>query len=114
MDKKLLKAYIRTIVEEEVERLFPKLIKEYVSTANTLVSEAAVTPTEKPKLNRNELAGLLGITRQGDTLRATTGNLGVGSTNIAPPGVPPELAAALNKDYSQMLRDMDKISKNKG
>jgi hypothetical protein len=111
MDKKLLKAYIRTIVEEEVERLFPKLIKEYFSTPNTLVSESTSMSVEKPKLNRSELAGLLGITRDGDTLRATTRNLGPGSTNIAPTGVPAEIAAALNKDYSQMLRDIDAVQK---
>lgn len=31
MDKRLFKAYIKTIVEEEVERLLPKMIKEHVS-----------------------------------------------------------------------------------
>jgi hypothetical protein len=115
MDKQLLKAYIRTIVEEEIERLVPKLIKEHLtlSPSAQLVAETTAT-TEKPKMNRTELAALLGITRDGDMLRASTGNFAAPSQGIAPQGVAPEVAAALNKDYSQMMKTIDKVSKNKG
>lgn len=111
MDKQLLKAYIRTIVEEEIERLVPKMLKEHFSQQpSQLVSE---TTTEKPKMNRNELAALLGITRDGDMLRASTGNFGMPAAGIAPPGVPADVAAALNKNYSEMMKNIDKVQKNK-
>jgi hypothetical protein len=115
MDKKLLKAYIRTIVEEEIERLFPKMLKEHLGTVSKaeLVSETTTTAPSKPAFSKSELASLLGITREGDTIRATTRNLGPGASNIAPAGVPADLAAALNKDYSKMLRDIDAVKKNR-
>lgn len=113
MDKKLLKAYIRTIVEEEIERLFPKMLKEHLAAAPKAELVSETTAPTKPQFNRAELASLLGITREGDTIRATTKNLGPVATNIAPAGVPADLAAALNKDYSKMLRDIDAVQKNR-
>jgi hypothetical protein len=111
MDKQLLKAYIRTIVEEEVERLVPKMLKEHLSQIpSQLVSE---TTTEKPKMNRSDLAALLGITRDGDMLRASTGNFAATGARIAPPGVSADVAAALNKDYSQMMKTIDNVQKNR-
>lgn len=112
MDKQLLKAYIRTIVEEEVERLVPKMLKEHLSQipSHQLVSE---TTTERPQMNRSELAALLGITRDGDMLRASTGNFAAPGARIAPPGVSADVAAALNKDYSQMMKTIDKVQKNR-
>jgi hypothetical protein len=113
MDKKLLKAYIRTIVEEEIERLFPKMLKEHLGTVPKAELVSETTTTSKPAFNRTELASLLGITREGDTVRATTRNLGPVASNIAPAGVSVDLAAALNKDYSKMLRDIDAVKKNR-
>lgn len=113
MDKQLLKAYIRTIVEEEIERLVPKMLKEHFTHASSQLVSETTTIAEKPKLNRSELAALLGITRDGDTITASTGNFGMPRAGIAPAGVPPEVAAALNKDYSQMMKAIDKAQKNK-
>jgi hypothetical protein len=81
MDKQLLKAYIRTIVEEEV-----------TATKNT------------PKLDRSKLAELMGVTYDGNTLRATTNNLPSRLPENTPADADPEVVKAITKDYSAVMK----------
>ncbi len=107
MDKKLLKAYIRTIVEEEVERILPKMIKEQIqSVAGAQVVSESATPTKKASVSKQDLASLLGITRDGDTLRATTA--GVRQTHNLPSNVPDYIESAITRDYSALMKAMNK------
>lgn len=105
MDKQLLKAYIRTIVEEEVKRILPDLLSEAVSQVKQL--KESTTPDsrgKKPPIDRAKLAQLMGITRDGDTLIASTSNLGL--PEGAPPNPDPEVVKAITKDYSAMMKAM--------
>jgi hypothetical protein len=112
MDKQLLKAYIRTIVEEEIERVLPKMIKEYIEPLTKhVVTESTTTP--KSTLDRGQLAAMLGLTRDGDTISATTSNIRPGMPPVAHADVPPDLNDILNRDYSSFMKKVDKISKNK-
>lgn len=109
MDKKLLKAYIRTIVEEEVERVLPKMLKEQLQgiDGNNLVSESTTrSGTTKQSISRNELASLLGISRDGDTLRATTS--GLRENHSIPGNVPNYVEDAITRDYSALMKAMNK------
>lgn len=114
MDKQLLKAYIRTIVEDEVQRLVPKIIKEHIKSTedSRLVNEATAAPT-KPRPSKNDLASMLGITRDGDTIRASTGGLASTPQINIPDTAPDYLKNALTKDYSAMLKTIDKVQQNK-
>jgi hypothetical protein len=124
MDKQLLKAYIRTIVEEEVTRLLPELLSEAVSQIKqTKINETTiptkVNPTvKKPPVDRARLAELMGIDydRQGGTLTArgaqsstqvfnTTDQAG-NVRQIPASQVAPEVVDALTKDYSQLMKAM--------
>lgn len=68
MDKQLLKAYIRTIVEEEVKRVLPELLGEAVAQIKKgQVNEAAPAQPRKP-VDRARLAQLMEIDYDGDTL----------------------------------------------
>lgn len=105
MDKQLLKAYIRTIVEEEVKRVLPEILSEAVREIKQLSeSRTPSTPSAKPAIDRSKLAAMMGLTRDGDTIMATTNNM------IVPDGAPanadPEVMAAINKDYSALMKKM--------
>lgn len=103
MDKTLLKAYIRTVVEEEVKRLLPEMLAEAVAEVKSLQENAQKTTTTKPKLSRTQLAEMMGLERHGDTIVATTGKI-----MPTPPGVSEDNPAlkAINKDYSAMMKAM--------
>lgn len=104
MDKQLLKAYIRTIVEEEVQRILPEMLSEAVSQVKRL-SENTVsqtTKTVKPSIDRRRLAELIGY--DGDTLVANTGVVPLPSN--APKDVDPEIVNAVTKDYSQLMKKL--------
>lgn len=103
MDKTLLKAYIRTVVEEEVKRLLPEMLAEAVAEVKSLQENVQTTTTTKPKLSRTQLAEMMGLERHGDTIVATTGKI-----MPAPPGVSEDNPAlkAINKDYSAMMKAM--------
>jgi hypothetical protein len=105
MDKQLLKAYIRTIVEEEVKRVLPELLSEAVQEIKQLSeSRTPAAPSAKPAIDRSKLAAMMGMTREGDTFMASTNNL------IIPEGAPansdPEVVKAINKDYSALMKKM--------
>jgi hypothetical protein len=44
MDRQLLKAYIRTIVEEEVQRILPEMLSEAVSQVKRLSENTTRQP----------------------------------------------------------------------
>lgn len=103
MDKTLLKAYIRTVVEEEVKRLLPEMLAEAVAEVKSLQEGAQKATITKPKLSRAQLAEMMGLERNGDTIMATTGKI-----MPTPPGVSEDNPAlkAINKDYSAMMKAM--------
>ena len=110
MDKTLLKAYIRTIVEEEVKRVLPDILGEAIAEIKGMqqVNEVAQSPA-KPKLDRSRLAAMMGLERMGDTLSATTGRM---QTTAAPTEIPANLSPddpavqAVTRDYSAMMKKM--------
>lgn len=108
MDKQLLKAYIRTIVEEEVKRLLPELLSEAVTEIKQLSEQTPVRQTTKPKIDRSKLAAMMGIEYDGETLRATsTDKVNRGRLpDEVPPNADPEVIKAINRDYSQMMKKM--------
>ena len=122
MDKTLLKAYIRTIVEEEVKRLVPEMLAEAVAEVkkmNKLNESAPTAPAKKsPALDRKRLAELMGMEydRGAGELRATTAGLSprtvtakdsAGNTVELPAdAVPKEVVSAINKDYSALMKAM--------
>lgn len=112
MDRKLFKAYIKTIVEEEVERILPKLIKEQLEKELTAASGNMVTEsktaTPSKKFSRGELAGMLGLSREGDTIRASTSGMMTSPTaNNRPQNVPDYVVNAIERDYSQLMKAMN-------
>lgn len=111
MDKTLLKAYIRTIVEEEVNRILPDLLGEAVAQikGTQQVNETVASPT-KPKLDRSRLAALMGLERHGDTISATTKNMVLPENipqglDLNSPSVQPAVEA-ITKDYSALMKKM--------
>lgn len=108
MDKQLLKAYIRTIVEEEVKRILPELLSEAVAEVKQL-SEQSIRPTtqSKQKVDRSKLAAMMGMDYDGQTLRATsTDRVANRLPENAPPNADPEVVKAINRDYSQLMKKM--------
>jgi len=111
MDKTLLKAYIRTIVEEEVKRILPEMLGEAVAQVKSMqqVNETASTPA-RPKLDRSKLAAMMGLERVGDTISATTKNMVLPENipqgvNLNDPAVQPAVEA-ITKDYSALMKKM--------
>lgn len=107
MDKQLLKAYIKVMVEEEVKRLLPQMLAEAVAEVKQL-SETR-QPSAQPKkavIDRGRLAELMGITYDGETLRATTNNMAVPLPENTPRDVDPEVVKAVTRDYSQLMKAM--------
>jgi hypothetical protein len=102
MDKTLLKAYIRTIVEEEVERIVPKMLAEAVREIKSLNENT----TRKPPLDKARLSELLNLKYDGESLSATTDSI------ILPEDVPtatanPEIVAVINRDYSEVMKKLN-------
>ena len=103
MDKQLLKAYIRTIVEEEVERILPKMLSEAVSEVKR-ITENTTSPSkvQKPSLDRKRLAQMIGY--DGDTMTATTSAIPLPEN--APRDVDEKVVQAVTKDYSVMMKKL--------
>lgn len=110
MDKQLLKAYIKTIVEDEVKRVLPEMLAEAVSEIKQLSenkrSTIPVQPQKKPNIDRGRLAELMGITYDGETLRATTNNMTAPLPENAPHDADPAVINAITRDYSQLMKAM--------
>lgn len=103
MDKQLLKAYIRTIVEEEVSRILPQMLSEAVAQVKQLKENTAATP-QKSGIDRKRFAELMEVSQDRDTIRATTDMMRL------PEGTPrdadPEVVKAITKDYSAIMKAM--------
>lgn len=106
MDKQLLKAYIRTIVEEEVQRILPKMMSEAVSEIKQMkqIQETTTTTSKKPAVDRSKLAEMMGLQYDGQTLMATTNNMPL-PENV-PRDVDPEVVKAVTKDYSAVMKKL--------
>ena len=102
MDKTLLKAYIRTVVEEEIKRVLPELLGEAISE----IKQSSGTPMTgdhkpKPTIDRGRLAELMGISYDGETLSAPGA---IPAQRVAPSQGPPEVVNAINRDYSELMK----------
>lgn len=108
MDKQLLKAYIKTIVEDEVKKILPELLGEAVSEIKQLseIKPSSPPSTKKPSIDKGRLAELMGISYDGQTLRATTNGMAVPLPENVPRDVDPEVIKAVTKDYSQLMKAM--------
>jgi hypothetical protein len=106
MDKQLLKAYIRTIVEDEVKKVLPEMLSEAVKEIKQLQenSQSPRASSAKPKIDRSRLAELMNLSYDGETLSATTDSMRL------PEGTPrdadPKIVQAITKDYSQLMKAM--------
>ena len=118
MDKALFRAYVKELVKEQIEesveravkKILPQVLDEAITeiknTQPKRVNESTAAPA-KPKNSRTQLAEMLGLERHGDTIVATTNNLGP-TTPTVPPGFTADNPAvqAINKDYSAMMKAM--------
>jgi hypothetical protein len=104
MDKQLLKAYIRTIVEDEVKRVLPEMLSEAVQQVKQLSESNTSQPTKssKPAFDRKRLAELIGY--DGETLVANTSAVPLPAN--APTDVDPEVIKAVTKDYSAVMKKL--------
>ena len=109
MDKTLLKAYIRTVVEEHVEKILPQLLSEVIQQVKVLKENSpAPVPaksTTRSPIDKAKLRELMGVSFDGETLTASTD----GMPTVAPQDLTPgqqEVHAAVNKNYSELMRAM--------
>jgi hypothetical protein len=99
MDKQLLKAYIKTIVEDEVKKILPEMLGEAIAEIKGMQSIQENTSTsKKPKFDRGRLSELMGIGFDEPAQNRLPEN--------APKNADPEVVAAINKDYSAMMKKM--------
>lgn len=118
MDKALFRAYVKELVREQIEesvekavkKILPQVLDEAIAEIKSVqpkrVNESTTAST-KPKISRAQLAGMLGLERHGDTIVATTNNVGPVMPTV-PPGFTADNPAvqAINKDYSAMMKAM--------
>ena len=104
MDKQLLKAYIRTIVEEEVSRILPQMLSEAVAQVKQLKENTNTTVSHKPMIDRKRFVELMEGSQDKSTVMANTDMMRL------PEGTPrdadPEIVKAITKDYSAMMKAM--------
>lgn len=103
MDKQLFKAYVRTIVEEEVKRVLPELLAEAVNQVKHLQESTTVNQTVRAP-DRTKMAELMGISYDGETLRATSVN--TSPTIVDPNKGNPNVVKQINRDYSAIMKKM--------
>jgi len=115
MDKALFRAYVKELVKEQIEesvekavkKILPEVLGEAVAEIKgsqpNKVNEVA---TAKPKLSRSQLAAMMGLERHGDTITATSKN--VGPVMQAPAGMIEDnpTLQAINRDYSALMKAM--------
>lgn len=116
MDKALFRAYVKELVKEQVEesvekavkKILPEILGEAVAEIKgTQPKKVNESVTAKPKFSRSQLAEMMGLERLGDTITATSKNVGPVMPNI-PPGMTEDNPAvqAINKDYSALMKKM--------
>jgi hypothetical protein len=105
MDKQLLKAYVRTVVEEEIKRIVPEMLAEAIKEIKQLkeIQSENVVPSTRPAVDRSSLAQMMGLSYDGETLSAMGGNM-----TAAPRATEgdPEVVKAINRDYSALMKKM--------
>lgn len=111
MDKQLLKAYVRTIVEDEIRRVLPEVLAEAIGEIKQLKETAVpgnISPVpQKQKIDKNRMAELMGLTYDGNTLMATTNSMPVNRLpENAPTDVDPAVSKAINRNYSDLMKKM--------
>lgn len=116
MDKALFRAYVKELVKEQIEesvekavnRILPKVLGEAIAEIKGIQKpQVNETVSTKPKLSRSQLAEMMGLERNGDTITATSKN--VGPVMSSPPqGIAEDnpVFQAINKDYSEMMKAM--------
>ena len=118
MDKALFRAYVKELVKEQIEesvekavkKILPEVLGEAIAEIKGMqksqVNETVAAPT-KPKLDRAKLAAMMGLERHGDTITATSKNVGPVMPTV-PTGFTEDNPAvqAINKDYSAMMKAM--------
>lgn len=116
MDKALFRAYVKELVKEQIEESVEKAVKKILPDVlgeaiaeikNMQPNRVSETAAPKPKVSRAQLAEMMGLERHGDTITATTKNLG--PVMATPPhGVSEDNPAlkAINKDYSGLMKAM--------
>lgn len=114
MDKQLLKAYVRTIVEDEIRRVLPEVLAEAIGELKQLkesTSPVSKTPApQKQKIDRSRMAELMGLTYDGNTLMATTNSMSVNRLpENAPTDVDPTVVKAINRNYSDLMKKMGMV-----
>jgi hypothetical protein len=113
MDKALFRAYVKELVketvEDEVKKILPNILGEAIAEIKNLQenTQPSTQPTGKAKLSRAQLAEMMGLERIGDTLVASTKNMGA-VMPTPPNGIPSDNPAyqAINKDYSAMMKKL--------
>ena len=117
MDKALFRAYVKELVKEQIEesvekavkKILPEVLGEAIAEIKGMqkpqVNETVAAPA-KPKLSRSQLAAMMGLERHGDTITATSKN--VGPVMQAPAGMTEDnpTLQAINRDYSALMKAM--------
>lgn len=101
MDKQLLKAYIKTIVEDEVKKILPEMLSEAISEIKEMQGINESVPNPKKTFDKGKLSKMMGI---GVGEKSANSQKPYLLPEGAPPNVDPEVAAALSKDYSQIMK----------
>ena len=118
MDKALFRAYVKELVKEQIEesvekavkKILPEVLGEAIAEIKGMqkpqVNETVTAPA-KAKLDRAKLAAMMGLERHGDTITATSKNVGPVMPTV-PTGFTEDNPAvqAINKDYSAMMKAM--------
>ena len=111
MDKQLLKAYVRTIVEDEIRRVLPEILGEAIGELKQLkentVSKSTPIPQQTPKFDKARLAQMMGLSYDGSTLKATSTDAMVSRVpENTPSDVDKSVIDAINKNYSVQMKKL--------
>lgn len=116
MDKALFRAYVKELVKEQIEesvekavkKILPEVLGEAIAEIKSVQQPMKVNEAiaAKPKLSRSQLAAMMGLERHGDTITATSKN--VGPVMQAPAGMTEDnpTLQAINRDYSALMKAM--------
>jgi hypothetical protein len=111
MDKQLLKAYIKTIVEDEVKKVLPELLSEAISEIKNIKNLQENTQPnavmKKPTFDRSKLAEMMGLQYENNTLLATTNSMPSPLPENIPRDVDPEVVKAVTRDYSALMKKLN-------
>lgn len=117
MDKALFRAYVKELVKEQIEesvekavkKILPEVLGEAIAEIKSIqtpqVNESV--SSAKPKISRSQLAQMMGLERHGDSIVATSKNVGPVMQNL-PQGISEDnpTVQAINKDYSALMKKM--------